>query len=322
MLQQTQVKTVIPYWRRWMRELPSLGALACAAPNRVLGLWEGLGYYTRARNLQRAAQFIQRRHGGRLPRTLEQLMALPGIGRYTAGAICSIAFNQAAPVLDGNVSRVLARAFGVGTALHAPPTQRRLWSLAEGLVNRAARRPAPGRRSCSDLNQALMEFGAVVCTPRQPKCPACPLRGQCRAWLEGRVDQLPRRPVRPRSRTKAAAAFLVEHRGRFLVRQRPATGVNAGLWEFPNVELNGSTRRVTAIARRWFGTDRISFRFHIDHSITRHRWKVRVFHVVCNRVQPAAGTASRWVRLDQLNRLPLAGPDRKILRQHARAWSP
>ena len=230
MLQQTQVKTVIPYWERWMRALPTIQALARARPEKVLKLWEGLGYYTRARNLQEAAKLLVREQGGQFPTAFDDVLALPGIGRYTAGAICSIAYNQSTPVLDGNVTRVLSRVFGIGEALPrdvrvrmrarnaqrptsnarrsanavvrsweldvecrtflSPATSRkraiqeRLWLLAERLVRLAAAEPARGRRNCSDLNQALMELGAVTCTPRNPRCPACPLKRHCSAFPE------------------------------------------------------------------------------------------------------------------------------------------
>src|SRR2546425_303209 len=155
MLQQTQVKTVIPYWQRWMRRLPDVRALARARPDAVLKLWEGLGYYLRARNLHQAARTIVDQHGGRFPEQFDEVLALPGIGRYTAGAICSIAFNQPTPVLDGNVIRVLTRWFGITTNPREKSTNKKLWELAEQLVVNAAK--LPGKQNCSQLNQALME---------------------------------------------------------------------------------------------------------------------------------------------------------------------
>src|SRR5437764_10145580 len=156
MLQQTQVKTVVPYWRRWMRKLPGLRALARARPDTVLKLWEGLGYYSRARNLQTAAQRIVEKHAGRFPQRFDQVLALPGIGRYTAGAICSIAFNQPTPVLDGNVIRVLTRVFGIAENPREKKTNAELWNLATQLVVCAARN-VKHASPCSHLNQSLME---------------------------------------------------------------------------------------------------------------------------------------------------------------------
>src|SRR5256712_12257328 len=159
MLQQTQVKTVIPYWQRWMRRLPDVRALARARPDAVLKLWEGLGYYLRARNLHQAARTIVDQHGGRFPEKFDEWVALPGIGRYTAGAICSIAFNQPTPVLDGNVMRVLARVFGIAGNPRAKEASAKLWNLAEALVREAAKRQRRDEQNCSHLNQALMELG-------------------------------------------------------------------------------------------------------------------------------------------------------------------
>jgi len=204
MLQQTRVETVRAYYERWIRALPTLAALARARLPRVLKLWEGLGYYSRARNLHRAARQLR----GRVPGTVAELQQLPGIGRYTAGAIASIAFGQRAPVVDGNVARVFTRVF-------ARPD--RHWELAEILL------PA---RNCGDFNQALMELGALVCLPVQPRCEKCPLRGICR---RGRLPARRFPPLRQVTET----ALLIQRDGRVWLRQRPATGLLAGFWELP-----------------------------------------------------------------------------------------
>ena len=251
MLQQTQVKTVVPYWERWMRALPDVEALAKARPERLHKLWEGLGYYTRVRNLQRAARVVREEYGGRFPREFEAVLGLPGIGRYTAGAICSIAFNQPRPVLDGNVMRVLARLYGVGGDPREGKTNGRLWELAEELVQCAAKLKA--RRGCSALNQSLMELGALVCTPQQPRCGVCPVAKQCVACREGRVEELPGRRRRARATARRFVAFVAQRDGRFLVRQRPAGVVNAHLWEFPNVEVAPGDSDVTSAARKVLG---------------------------------------------------------------------
>jgi A/G-specific adenine glycosylase len=265
MLQQTQVKTVIPYWERWMRKLPTIEALANADPEKIHKLWEGLGYYTRVRNLQKAAKQILEKHDGKFPENFDDILALPGIGRYTAGAICSIALNQPTPILDGNVIRVLTRIFGIAENPRERKTNARLWQLAAMLVTQAARLNSPrsSRREeapskirnsqslltsaatsedhtphpCSALNQSLMELGALVCSPRNPNCPACPAKKLCVALRENRVEQLPDPGRREKQTARRFAAFVVEHARKFLVRQRPAGVVNAHLWEFPNVEL-------------------------------------------------------------------------------------
>ena len=262
MLQQTQVKIVIPYWNRWMRELPTIKAVAKARSEKIHKLWEGLGYYTRARNLQKAARQIMEKHSGTFPHDFADVLALPGIGRYTAGAIRSIAFNQPTPVLDGNVIRVLTRVFGIAENPKMKEANGRLWDLAELLVASAAKHLAPrnSRRkeahskiansqslltsaatiagNCSALNQSLMELGALVCTPRNPQCEICPVKKLCVAFCEGRVSELPNLGKRKAATARRFVAFVIERNGRFLVRQRPAGAVNAHLWEFPNFEIH------------------------------------------------------------------------------------
>jgi len=251
MLQQTQVKTVVPYWERWMRELPDIAALAGASTAKVHKLWEGLGYYTRVRNMQKAAQVVQEKHGGSFPSDYSQVLALPGVGPYTAGAVCSIALNQPRPILDGNVVRVLCRFFGIGANARKASTRAQLWRRAEGLVLLAAAQGSAAKRPASAFNQALMELGALVCTPRQPRCPVCPVAGHCVAHREGRVEELPRLGPRAPVTPRRFAAFVVQRRGRFLVRQRPAGVVNAHLWEFPNVEmaLDGGAKAALPLTR-------------------------------------------------------------------------
>jgi A/G-specific adenine glycosylase len=248
MLQQTQVRTVVPYWERWMRELPTIQDVASASPDKIHKLWEGLGYYTRVRNLQKAARQIVEKHGGKFPDDFNDVLALPGIGRYTAGAICSIAFNQPAPILDGNVIRVLTRVFGIGENPREKKTNTRLWRLAEELVTCASRlKSKTGTKdedekpaTCSHLNQSLMELGALVCAPRQPQCAICHLKKLCVAFRENRVAELPNLGKHAAATARHFAAFVVEQQGRFLVRQRPAGVVNAHLWEFPNVEIDSN----------------------------------------------------------------------------------
>lgn len=255
MLQQTQVKMVIPYWERWMRALPTIESLANASTDKIHKLWEGLGYYTRVRNMQKAAQQIIAEHGGKFPQTFDAILALPGIGRYTAGAICSIAFNQPTPILDGNVIRVLTRIHGIKTDPREKQTNAELWQLAEEPVAYAHRRWGERTRepdlrksktarlefcptnACSHLNQSLMELGALICTPRSPHCTACPVQKLCVARKENLQDYLPNLGKRETATERRFLAFVVERNGKFLVRQRPEGVVNAHLWEFPNVEV-------------------------------------------------------------------------------------
>jgi len=228
MLQQTQAATVVPYFERWMARFPTVYALADASVDDVLKAWEGLGYYSRARNLHRAAQQVVAQHRGELPADREALLRLPGIGRYTAGAILSLAFGQPEPVLDGNVRRVLCRLCDIAGDPRTPSVERRLWGLAGALVE-----AAPSGRA-GDLNEGLMELGALVCTPGSPDCPACPWADVCLAHARGTEAGRPTRTTRsPIPHYDMAAGVIEDAEGRYLIVQRPADGMLGGLWGFP-----------------------------------------------------------------------------------------
>lgn len=329
MLQQTQVKTVIPYWERWMRVLPTIESLARVKSQRLHKLWEGLGYYSRVRNLQKAARLIVERHGGRFPDRFEEVLALPGVGRYTAGAICSMAFNQPTPVLDGNVTRVLTRLYCVRANSRAPKTRERLWKLAQALVREASRgcldtpetcgRPAGANAGpCSALNQALMELGATVCIPRNPKCELCPVSPQCQARARGWENRLPKPGRTVAAIRRRQLAFVVERNGRYLVRRRPDGGVNARLWEFPNSDANGGAKP-GAMARATLGAAprRLRRLLLLQHSITRYLIQLEVYYGVecaAGRVQSGRG---RWLTLKQMRHLPFAAAHGRIVRELA-----
>jgi A/G-specific adenine glycosylase len=334
MLQQTQVKTVLGYWERWMRALPSVNALAKARPATIHKLWEGLGYYTRVRNMQKAAQEIMAKHVGKFPRDYEAILELPGIGRYTAGAITSIAFNEPRAILDGNVMRVLARIFGVEGNAREKPANEELWKLAGELVVEA-QRPAlagkvrdsspsllpSGQNCCSHLNQALMELGALICTPKQPKCPICPARKYCEALRTGRVETLPNLGKRVASTPRRFVAFVVEHRGRYLARQRPAGVVNGHLWEFPNVEVeaNGaegiSQHRLTSAATELgFQSQRLQPLCTIKHTITRYRITLEAYRGEMKKGVGKSVSKGRWLTPSELKKLAFTSAHRKILK--------
>jgi A/G-specific adenine glycosylase len=228
MLQQTQVATVIPYWQRFLTRFPTVEALAAAPLDDVLAAWKGLGYYSRARNLHRAAQEIVSRFGGRLPSTAEELLTLPGFGRYTAGAVASIAFGEQAPLVDGNVARVLSRLFEVEGLPGDRTREAQLWTLAAELVQ--GERPG-------DFNQALMEHGATVCRPESPLCLLCPVRGACGAFRHGRVDELPPAKVRATPKRLTLALAVWPHEDTLLFARRAEKGLFAGLWELPAAEV-------------------------------------------------------------------------------------
>ncbi len=304
MLQQTQVKTVIPYYERWMRALPTIADFAKARPERVLKLWEGLGYYRRVRLAQDAARRIMKEHSGRFPESFDQVLALPGVGRYTAGAICSIAFNQPTAILDGNVIRVLSRLLALGGDPRSKPVNQKLWRVAEALVVASG---DPAR-----LNQAMMELGALVCLPRQPRCPSCPLRRDCLALRHQRVEDYPTPPRRAKVTQRRFIALVVSDSGRLLVRQRPASVVNAGLWEFPNVEVDVKTKNLHPLVAPFAIAARAPF-FRVRHSITRSRILLEAYHAYLGGSAPSSGAV--WKASAQLKKLPFTSAHRKLLHQ-------
>ncbi len=319
MLQQTQVRTVLPYFERWMRTLPTLATLAKAKPDQLHKLWEGLGYYTRVRNLQKAAQVIMSDHAGVFPRDFDDVLALPGIGRYTAGAICSIAFGAAYPILDGNVIRVLARLYGIDTDPHERATNTRLWTLATSLVISA--------KSPSHLNQGLMELGALVCTPRNPGCAKCPVTHACLARQQGRQHELPIPRFRPAPTRRRFAALVALHRGRLLVRQNPAGTVNGQLWEFPNVELPPhctTAADAKEALQRVVGKElapMVPF-CTINHSITRYRISLNAYLVHDSSSSVPPRSQAKWLTPAQLKKLAFPSAHKQILnrvRQHLKS---
>jgi A/G-specific adenine glycosylase len=313
MLQQTQVKTVIPYWERWMRALPGIRDLAEATPETIHKLWEGLGYYTRVRNLQKAARQIIANHAGRFPRDYKAILDLPGIGRYTAGAISSIAFNEPQPILDGNVIRVLTRLFGIATNPREKSTNEKLWHLAEQLVLQA--HATTSELACSHLNQSLMELGAIICTPRQPNCAQCPVQRHCAARRTGRIDQLPNLGVRAPATARRFAAFVIERRGRFLVRQRPAGVVNAHLWEFPNVEITARSPGLKVIAQNELGLALTSVEklCVIKHTITRYRITLETWRANLKHSPRKSAPDVSWLTPAELSALAFTSAHRKVL---------
>lgn len=317
MLQQTQIATVIPYYERWLARFPTVEALAGAPLDEVLKQWEGLGYYSRARNLHAAAQMVVDHHGGRLPESAEELMKLPGIGRYTAGAIASIAFDEPAAVLDGNVIRVLSRLFDLAEDVTQSATRTRLWHLAESLVPKSR----PG-----DYNQALMELGQSICLPQNPRCLICPLHHLCLARQRGTQPERPVRPPRRRTPHYDVVAAIIWHDGapaadgRFLIARRPLDGLLGGLWEFPGgKQEKGETLPDTLRReiREELGIEIVpeDYLTQIDHAYTHFRITLHAFHAAHAGGEPQnLGVADHaWVTLADLDRYAFAVTDRKII---------
>ncbi|MCR2806117.1 A/G-specific adenine glycosylase [Paenibacillus soyae] len=257
MLQQTRVETVIPYYERFMAQFPTVQALADAPEEEVLKCWEGLGYYSRARNLQAGARMVVQLYGGIIPDDKEAVAGLKGVGPYTAGAIMSIAFNRPEPAVDGNVMRVLSRFFCLEDDIAKPKTRVGIEKLAASLIPEGA---------AGDFNQALMELGALVCTPKSPSCLPCPVMEHCEARLQGRELELPvktkAKPPRPEYRLAAIVRGSGANEGKILVRQRPESGLLAQMWELPHV-LAGDA------AGDWYREDAPKERAELAEAITR-----------------------------------------------------
>ncbi len=315
MLQQTQVERVEAYYRRFLGRWPTIEALASAREAEVLAAWSGLGYYARARNLLAAARAALRLHGG-LPRSLEALSALPGFGRYTAGAVASIAFAVPAAAVDGNAARVLSRLFLVTGDPAARRTVDRLWALAEALVPGAEGR-GPARPG--DLNQALMELGATVCRPAVPACGRCPLASRCAAHRAGRERQVPRPRRRPARRGMRLACAVVERRGRLLLSRRPARGLFGGLWAPPCAEVPvGVTPRMALSmeARRAGLRLRVGPRIaSVERTLTHRDLLLEAYRCRAAAERPAGPW--RWVAWSRLPRLGLPTALRALLDQAA-----
>ena len=239
-LQQTRIDQGMPYYDRFIEAYPRIEDLAAASEDDILKLWEGLGYYTRARNLHRCAKVVVEAHEGRIPQACEALQRLPGIGRYTACAISSIVFGERVAVVDGNVTRVLSRLFNIESAIEDRATANRLWRLADALV--------PGR-SPGDHNQAMMELGARICLPKAPQCAGCPIRKECDAFEAGVQEQRPVRRPRKRTPHHEVVVAVIKKKGRYLLGKRPAKGLLGGLWEFPGGKVNPGETHHEALER-------------------------------------------------------------------------
>jgi A/G-specific adenine glycosylase len=275
MLQQTRVQTVIPYWERWMQRFPTVTALATAPLDDVLAAWAGLGYYSRARNLHAGAKAVTDKLGGTLPSTASELRTVPGIGPYTAGAVASIAFGQRAPLVDGNVARVLARVFAITDDIKSTAGQKALWARAGELMSALPQEHAPG-----DLNQGLMELGATTCSPTSPRCLVCPLAKRCEAARTGRQDELPVIAARKKQHElpliERAALWIADKTGIVLARRSPE-GLFGGLWELPQGDDRLEIARALGVTAE---ADAVAYH---DQILTHRRLRIAVFRAAAPR---------------------------------------
>ncbi|WP_199622441.1 A/G-specific adenine glycosylase [Paenibacillus alkalitolerans] len=323
MLQQTRVETVKPYYERFLSLFPTVGALAAAPEEQVLKAWEGLGYYSRARNLQSAAREVAERYGGRVPDRKDEFAALKGIGPYTAGAVMSIAFNRREPAVDGNVMRVFSRFFLIEEDIAKGATRAYMERLAYELIPEG---------EASDFNQALMELGALVCVPKSPNCLICPVMERCAGRLAGKEESLPlktkAKPPRPEYRACALVMGEGELQGRVLLRQRPAAGLLASMWELPHVEFS-EAGWPAAIADEPLGellSERLAGDSGVaaspggtlgvaEHTFSHIHWHMRVLRLTASGggdLQPQA--PYRWISAGELENHPLPNVFIRILR--------
>jgi A/G-specific adenine glycosylase len=313
MLQQTRVETVIPYFERWMKRFPTLAALAQASEQEVLHAWEGLGYYSRARNLQRAARQVAAEWDGQMPADREALERLPGIGRYTAGAIASIAFGQDEPALDGNIRRVLSRLYDIDLPARSPEGERRLWDLAQQTL-------PPGR--AGDFNQALMDLGATICTPGVPDCPRCPVAEFCLARARGVQEQRPVMAPKKVTPHYTVSAAVIHQNGRVLIARRPSTGLLGGLWEFPGGKQEPGETLEQCLAREISEELQVDVAVHEELGVFRHAYThfkvtLHAFHcqIVQGEPQPLIASELYWATPAELETFPMGKIDRQIAQQ-------
>ncbi len=313
MAQQTRLETMLPYYQRWMTNFPTLQDLAAASQQHVLGLWEGLGYYSRARNLHKAARVVVDEYNGKLPGDIKSLRALPGIGRYTAGAIASLAFGLDEPAVDGNVKRVLARVFLVEEPVDSTSGGKRIWSLASENL--------PSGRA-GEYNQALMELGALICLPRAPDCSHCPIQEDCQAHAAGRQADLPVKKAKAKIPHHIVTAAVIRKDGRVLIAQRPQGEMFGGMWEFPGGKLEDGETLQTCLKREI--KEELGVKIKVNEEIgvfknTYTHFRVTLYAFVCSlhggRPRSIQVDDLRWVALDELVNFPMSKLDRRISQQ-------
>ncbi len=310
MLQQTRVETVIPYFERWMERFPSIAVLASASEQAVLAVWEGLGYYSRARNLHKAARIVMDEFGGELPDDLRALRRLPGIGRYTVGAIASMAFQQDVATLDANIRRVFARVFNVAQPADSAPGENILWKLAEAYLPR-------GR--AGDYNQALMDLGATICLSKQPRCLLCPLTGMCRAYQLGIQEQRPVLKPKPDVPHYIVTAAVILREGQVLLAKRPSKGLLGGMWEFPGGKIEQDETLEQCLTREIREELDVMVQVGQPFGVYQHAYthfRITLHAFFCRLIEgdpkPVEAAELAWVNPSDLQNYPMGKVDRQI----------
>ena len=306
MLQQTQVATVIPYYEKFLKTFPTVRHLTKANLSRVLKVWEGLGYYSRARNLHRASQIILSHFNGKIPDNLKDFLSLPGVGRSTAGAILSIAYNKEAPILDGNVKRVLSRLFAISGDMKENKTEQFLWLLSESLVPKG---------KAGFFNQGLMDLGAMICTPREPLCTRCPLRNFCKGYLSKKPGSYPLRSVKKKVPHIEAIAAVIQKNGKVLLRQRPPKGLLGGLWEFPNWKIEEERRSMLRLRLRNYIKKEMGMNVKVKEPMGIFQQTFSHFELTLHVFKCDAIDGSRkgkWILIKNLDHLAMSRIHREI----------
>jgi A/G-specific adenine glycosylase len=320
MLQQTQVATVIPYWERWMKEIPTIQALAEASEQTILKLWEGLGYYRRARMLQKAAKMTCDRYQGNFPQDHETILSLPGIGPYTAGAIASIAFDQPKPILDGNVIRVLTRYYSIKSNPKDRETQNQLWGLADHWVHQADLMRPRTAGNCSHLNQSIMELGATICLPGNlAQCNKCPLSKTCGAHMTSQVANLPNLPKRRAVVQQQRFVYVLKYNDRYLMQQKGTDEHNEGLWEFYNTDSpvimspeEALQFCLETLQKKGIQVSTFSILTTIKHTITHHRITLHCFEGSLTEKPSSQLADGKWVTIKTLKAHPMPSAHQKL----------
>ncbi|MDR3591245.1 MAG: A/G-specific adenine glycosylase [Negativicutes bacterium] len=313
MLQQTRVEAVRPYYERWLERFPRLGDLAAASDDEVIGYWQGLGYYSRARRLLQGVREVQATYGGRVPDNRPAIMAVPGIGDYTAGAILSIAYDRPEPAVDGNVLRIFSRLHCLEDDIATSAARRKV----EALVVQSM----PDRR-CGDFNQALMDLGATICLPKTPRCGDCPLHSRCCAHSRGVQQEFPVKRKASAPRQIQLAAAVVEDGGRYLLRRRPDQGLLARMWEFPAVEVGvAEDPRPLLEAAVLTGTGQTvrtgEQLLELDHVFSHRRWHILFYQCSLLDNAPLTGSDTCWLSPADWAGISFAGPHRRMAGQLA-----
>ena len=310
MLQQTQVNTVIPYYHRFLERFPTVADLAGAPEQEVLKLWEGLGYYSRARNLHRAAKHVVEKFNGEIPRIYDDFLALPGVGQYVAAAVMSITCDSPLPAVDGNVLRVFSRFTASAEDIRKTSTRDRVFKELKEIIPLAS----PG-----DFNQAVMELGASLCKPQNPKCPDCPLRDECRAYLNNTVAEFPYKSSLPKAPEYNVSIAVILRQGKFYIQKRPSEGHLGGLWEFPGGKAEPGESPKAALLRECkeeLGTEVkiIKKLALVRHAYSHFKIKMSVFlcRLEDETVQLPEGPESRWITNDELDQYPFPKANHKF----------